>query len=66
MIFLDWRGFSVHLGKLGGGNVCLAVQKMASSFIIMGRTGINAQRVASYKKKAGVLPPRPILNNDVV
>ena len=43
MIFLDWRGFSVHLGKLGGGNVCLAVQKMASSFIIMGRAGITVQ-----------------------
>ena len=64
--FLDQRGFFMLLRSISSGTICLAVQKMASSFIIMGRTGINAQRVASYKKKAGVLPPRPILNNDVV
>ena len=52
MIFLDWRGFSVHLRKLSGGNVCLAVQKMASGFIIMGRAGITALSVASYRTPA--------------
>ena len=55
MIFLDWRGFSVHLRKLSGGNVCLAVQKMASSFIIRGRVGITAQSAASYKTPAQLL-----------
>ena len=57
MIFLDLRGFSVLLLKLSGGTICLAVQKMASSFIIMGRTGINAQRVASYKKSRSASTP---------
>ena len=44
MIFLDLRGFSVPLLKFSEGTVCVAVQKMASSFIIMDRTGINAIR----------------------
>ena len=57
MIFLDLRGFSVLLLKLSGGTVCVAVQKMASSFIIMGRTGINAIGSRHIKKSRSASTP---------
>ena len=41
--------------KLSGNNVYIAVQKMASSFIIRGRVGITAQSAASYKTPAQLL-----------